>query len=208
MTGWDVSRHPEWDMMYRAGLTVREIADHCRRDPRTVHRHVQIRETYEPGFHSEHLANLHLRSPDRPRTRWRQKLAKVEEFVNLNGRLPEYSNASDESSLYRWLSCQRRKLERNELSNQKIVLLNSLPCWNEPKWQIELDLRWENRLQDLELFVTTHKRMPRYKNYLNESERQVGVWLHSQHQKRSNGTLNPIRLSLLDQRVPGWHSKY
>lgn len=41
MVGWDVSRHPEWDMMFTAGLTAREIADRCKQNIATVHLHLK-----------------------------------------------------------------------------------------------------------------------------------------------------------------------
>lgn len=61
MVGWDVSRHPEWDMMYAAGLTVREIADRCHQNCSTIHLHFRVREKYEPGFHARHEAALKAR---------------------------------------------------------------------------------------------------------------------------------------------------
>lgn len=61
-----MSRHPEWDMMYAAGLTVREIADHCHCNVATIHLHLQVREKYTPGLHTTHAAALARRDPDPP----------------------------------------------------------------------------------------------------------------------------------------------
>lgn len=61
MAGWEVSRHPEWDMMYAAGLTVREIADRCHQNVATIHAHFQSRERYEPGTRAKHEAALEAR---------------------------------------------------------------------------------------------------------------------------------------------------
>lgn len=40
--------------MYRAGLTVREIADRCQQNVATVHLHLRVREKYQPGLHAAH----------------------------------------------------------------------------------------------------------------------------------------------------------
>lgn len=66
MAGWEVSRHPEWDMMYAAGLTAREIADRCHQNVATIHAHFQSRERYEPGTRATHEAALAARGADRP----------------------------------------------------------------------------------------------------------------------------------------------
>ena len=68
LAGWEVSGHPEWEMMYAAGLTVREIADRCRQKRNTVHLHLHVREQYQPGLRATHEAALAARDSDSPTT--------------------------------------------------------------------------------------------------------------------------------------------
>lgn len=108
MVGWEVSRHPEWDMMYTAGLTVREICDLCHQVPATVHLHVRVREKYEPGYQAKHEAALNERGPSRPTTQWRRRLAELADFYAANGRLPTTTGDHAECSLHRLFTPLRR----------------------------------------------------------------------------------------------------
>jgi len=185
MVGWDVSRHPEWDMMYKAGLTVREIADRCHQNVATVHLHLQVREKYQPGLRAAHESALNDRDPDRPSTKWRKCLEEVIHFQLDHGRLP-----------------------RNEGGSQaKEVLLDSLTNWSIDTHQQELDDRWRQKLLDLEDFVYEFGTMPRYKNFSTEREHTLGVWLHNQHQRRAEQKLDEWRLEAINVAIPGWTSR-
>lgn len=195
-------------MMYRAGLTVREIADNCGYDVRTVNRHVRVREKYEPDFYTAHLNAFEKREKGRPSTRWKHIYIDLQVFWNENQRLPSYGGNNDESRLHRWLSEQRRLNERGNLSSSKTKLLNEIPGWTLSTRASELDARWQANFEAFVLFVQDYGRFPRYKNFSSERERALGVWLHSQHQRRSNGVLRSDRSRALDNAVPGWKSLY
>ena len=120
MAGWDVSRHPEWDMMYAAGLTVREIADRCHQKRNTVHLHLQVRERHEPGTRARHETALAARDPDRPTTGWRRRLKEAHDFLSAHGMLPRNdADTQIERSLHTWIARQRRAYHRGELSPPK-----------------------------------------------------------------------------------------
>ena len=207
MAGWEKSRHPEWEMMYAAGLTVREIADRCHHQRNTVHRHLQVREHYQPGLRATHEAALAARNPERPSSRWRRRHQEAQDFLATHGRLPHHNGDTVEKSLHTWISEQRRAYHRGKLSPPKIALLSSLPGWDAPTRQQELDQHWHTRLTQLKDYTATTGQLPRYKNHQTAHEHALGIWLHTQHQKRSNNTLQPRRLQALNAALPGWRSR-
>lgn len=207
MTGWEVSRHPEWDMMYKAGLTVREIADRCHQNVATVHSHLKVREKYQPGLRASHEAALRDREPDRPSTKWRKCLEEVLRFQSTYGRLPMSGGDSHEQRMFRWIATQRRAFNQGRMSKAKEALLDSLPGWSIDTHQQELDERWRVKLLDLQDYVSEFGTMPRYKNFASKREHTLGVWLHNQHQRRTEQKLQKWRLEALNVAIPGWTSK-
>lgn len=100
MARWDVSRHPEWDMMYAAGLIIREISRWWHQSYSTVHLHLQVREKYSPGLRARHEAALGERGPIIPSTKWRNKLAATVDFYRSNSRLRAASVKPVEQSMF------------------------------------------------------------------------------------------------------------
>ena len=206
LMGWEVSRHPEWEMMCAAGLTVREIADRCRQKRNTVHLHLHVREQYQPGLRATHEAAFAARDPKSPSTEWRRRLTEAQDFLDLHGRLPHHDGDTVEQSLHTWISEQRRAHQHGNLSTPKIVLLGSLPGWDTSHRQQELDQQWLSRLTQFKDYVAATGQFPRYKNYDTGHEHTLGVWLHVQHQKRTENTLQPWRLQALNEAFPCWRS--
>jgi len=207
MAGWEVSRHPEWDMMYAAGLTVREISDLCHWHCATIHRHFQIRERYAPGTRAKHETALAARGVDRPTVSWRKLLAEVLAFQTIHGRLPHHDGDDTERRLHRWVLDQGRAYRNSEMSASKIILLDGLIGWSIDTRQQERDEVWRTKLASLIEFTATYERTPRYQNHSSETERVLGVWLHVQHQKRAEGTLLPWRLKIMDEAFIHWQSR-
>jgi len=206
MADWGVSRHPEWDMMYAAGLTVREIATWCHQHDNTVRLHLQVREGYWPGFRAAHEEALAARGPDRPTTGWRRRHSEAAAFVAEHGRLPDPGTCG-ERSLAAWITVQRLAYLRGELGARKIILMGELTGWNLSPHQARLDENWRQRFAELIDFVATNGRVPRWRNHQSEHERVLGVWLHKQHQARSEGTIPRWRHEALDAALPGWKSR-
>lgn len=207
MVGWEVSRHPEWDSMYLAGLTAREIADRCHQGVATIHRHVQMREKYEPGYEAQHAAALKSRDPKRPSTAWRRRLSEALDFQAAHGRLPKWDGDPEERVLFTWIATQRRLLEKGSLPVSKIFLMEDLADWDLRAHRRQLDERWRKRLSELIAYVSIEGQWPRYMRYSSEAERILGVWLHGQHQRRAEGTLQPWRLQELDKAFTSWRSR-
>lgn len=206
MASWDVSRHPEWDAMYAAGLTVREIAEWCHANVATVHLHLRVREKYSPGVHEIHAAALARRDPNRPSTSWRKRLAEVLDFQEAHHRLPDSRAEDAEASLARWVALQRNAYRQGRMSAVKVILLDDLRGWELDAPRQRRDDHWRKMLEAVSAFVASTGRMPRYKTYDSEDERLLGMWLHRQHQGHSEGSLKQWRLTALDDALPGWHS--
>lgn len=206
MAGWEISRHPEWDLMYIAGLTAREISDLCGWSLSTVHFHLRQREKYQPGIQSKHVVALIARHPDRPRPRWRKQMTLIKEFTATSGRLPEASAEPDERRLHTWLVSQRRSYRGGEMSPGKKYLLDSLGDWQSTTRKEVLERHWLERLQMVADFYSQTGRFPRYRSYTTELEHTLGVWLHIQHQSRSQKKLSIDRHQKIDAALPGWKS--
>ncbi|MGP5703785.1 helicase associated domain-containing protein [Glutamicibacter arilaitensis] len=192
---------------FTAGLTAREISDRCKQNIATVHLHLKNREKYDPEFFAKHTAALEARGPHRITTKWRKRLNEAQEYYATHGRLPRRTGNPEEHSLAEWVAEQRRLFERNELPQAKIVLLYPLPGWNINAQTQEREIRWRNRLSLLVDFVNTEHRMPRYRTYATEEEHLLGVWLHNQHQRRSESRLELWKLKALNEAVLDWRSR-
>ena len=204
MTSWNISRHPEWDQLLLAGITVREIAELCHRGSATIHYHLRRREHYEPGFRAKHEAAVATRNNNRPSSTWRRQANELAAFHAEHTRLPRSTGDRAERSLHHWLTVQRKELQSGQLPAAKIMLLQDVPDWHIDPRQRELDERWSERFEALREFVAESGQFPRYRTYTSEKERSSGVWLHNQHQRRAEGKLAAWRHDALDDEFAGW----
>lgn len=207
MVGWNVSRHPEWDMMFIAGLTAREIADRCKQNIATVHLHLKNREKYDREFYNKHVEALEARGPNRVSTQWRRRMREAQDFYLTHGRLPLRDGESSEHSLAVWIAEQRRLSERNEMPRAKLSLLERLPGWKTNARMQDREMRWRKKLVLFIDFVAIQQRMPRYRTSVTPEEHALGVWLHNQHQRRTENRLELWKLEALNKEVPGWRSR-
>lgn len=206
MSRWETSLHPSWDRMYAAGMTVQEIADFTGRARSTVHRHLQVRETYSTDLRVVHEAALAARDPGWPNTNWRHNYKSVQDFHAQHGRLPQTGGRSSDAKLAQWIGRQRSLHRVGKLPALKVILMDVLPGWHVSPKQLTADAHWFERLDLLQAFVAERGRLPRYKRHTTERERVLGVWLHAQHQARAEGRLLSWREVELDTALPGWHS--
>lgn len=200
------SLHPSWDRMYMSGMTVREIADYTGQPRSTVHRHLQVREALVMDLRAVHDAAREARGPDWPSTRWQHTYKATQDFFAAHGRLP-FDTDSVERPLALWLRMQHNRHRAGTLPAVQVVLMDMITGWDvQLPGPTSLDGLWRERLAELVSFVEESGYMPHYKRHSSEGERVLGVWLHTQHQRRSEGRLLPWRLEALDDAVPGWRS--
>lgn len=207
MSGWETSRHPEWDLMYAAGLTVREIAEHCHAPRSTVQRHFQVWEEREPGQRAAHEAALAVRLKHDAARLWLQQLQVAQDFIDTTRRHPLSDSRRHEQAIYQWLSQQRKAHLEGRLTASQMQALDWLGDWKTPPRQQVLDEQWKSRVRELVAFVDRTGECPRYRKFATEREHTLGVWLHIQTQRRARKQLLPWRERDLDDAVPGWHSR-
>lgn len=203
----DGGLHPEWDLMYSQGLTVRRIAELCGAVKGTVDRHIRIQKQLDPNLQANHEKNVPPVT-SRPLTAlWLANLESMKHFREQHGRYPTSKNPDHEARrLARWLTDQRARLKAGTLSNQKQEHMAVLPDW-EASQRPRIDAeRWQQRLDQLIIFMAEHQRWPRHRNFDSENQRVLGVWLHSRRQEASRRTLPKNREAALDEAVPGWNT--
>lgn len=193
--------------MYAAGLTVREIAEHCHAPRSTVQRHLQVREGMEPGTRATHEEAYALRPQNGTDELWLKHLQATREFIEATGRQPQTQSHRLEQTLHRWLTQQRKARREGALTPSQVQALDWLGNWKTPPRQKTLDEQWQARLRELVSFVEGTGRLPRYRKYSTNLEHTLGVWLHAQTQRHAEGRLIPWREEQLNQAVAGWHSR-
>lgn len=197
------SLHPEWDLMYRKGLSVSKIASLCGAVKGTVDRHIRLRKQADSSLQEDHENN---RPAPKPRPSWYVTLEAVAFFHAQHGVYPTPSADPEVDRLARWLTAQRAALRAQALTQAKHEALRVLPQWSEPQ-RPRLDAeRWDRRLMELQMFKETHGRWPQWKRPGDEHERLLGVWLHARRQEASSLGLSNEHKIRLDRDVPGWNT--
>jgi hypothetical protein len=201
------SRHPEWDLMYRKGLTVGRIADLCGAVKKTVGRHLRVQRAKHPDMQAEHESNRRPAKPRPLRSSWQVSIEALVNLLDAEGRYPTSSDpAPERRRLGYWLAVQRRAHRDGTLSEAKLEALKALPGWERDQRK-ELDAkRWQTRLAELREFREHNNRWPRFRNAGSEAERTLGVWLHGQRQLALQGHLPSGKADALEDVVPGWNT--
>lgn len=135
--------------MYTSGMTVQEISDYTGRARSTIHRHLQVRDAAGAGLRADHDAARLALGPDWPTTPWQHMYKAAQEFYKLNGRLPAASDGENEQKIATWLHTQRIMHRSGDLPAIKVTLMDMIPDWEGTTWQMTLDDRWRQRLDEL-----------------------------------------------------------
>jgi len=200
------SLHPEWDLMYRKGLTVARIADLCSVLRQTVGGHIRAQRALYPDIEMEHLANRPVAR--RPTVQWLETLDAVSRFCSERGRFPTSTDPdAGVCRLARWLQDQRSRLRRGVLRpEQRRRLDGALPGWADNQQARLGAARRQERIAQLQAFRDREGRWPHYEGPVDEAERVLGVWLHGQRQAFGAGRLTAEQLEQLDAAALGWNA--
>lgn len=195
----------EWVLMYRLGLSRKRIAELVRVHPAVVGYHLVIARRRDPQLEAEHQAAAGARTGPSPRS-----LARMEEviaWITVEGGLPRgHSENRDERSMARWLSDRRREAAEGTLDPAYRDGLARVPAWAGNHRAAADESRWHDRLAELVAFRQEGYDWPRHHDYDSEREHTLGVWIHAQRYKRRRGDLDPVKVKLLDDTVPGWQT--
>lgn len=121
---------------------------------------------------------------------WIQNYECLKEY----GKMPAYKK-SENSPLYYWCKKQRKLFDTDELSEDRINLLEKLSFW---RW-IANDSLWEKRFNQLRQFVEKNNRLP----IKTEKGTRIGEWVNQQRYKYKNGKLGDYRIKKLNS-IPKW----
>lgn len=130
----------------------------------------------------------------RPPAEWTRRYDEVRRLARSQRRLPTRGSTAD-SALVAWVSNQRRAWN---LSAEQQRLLSELPGWS---WTPHEE-RWEERAEDLRMFIATYGRAPRARA-VHVRERSLAHWHSRQRVAQQNGELDPHRAVLLSYATRG-----
>lgn len=189
--------------MYRLGLSRKRIAELVRAEPASVGYHLVIARRRDPGLEAAHLAAARTGTSPSP-----SALARMEQIIywmTAEHRFPrDRSDDMGERSMARWLSDRRREAAESILHPAFRDGLARIPGWEGNPRAAADDARWHDRLAQLADFRAEGNDWPRHHHYASDREHTLGVWIHAQRQKHRLGELEPTKIKLLDEAVPGW----
>ncbi|MGO4806549.1 helicase associated domain-containing protein [Arthrobacter sp. 2MCAF15] len=195
----------EWVLMFRLGLSRKRIAELVRVHPAVVGYHLVIARRRDLELEAAHQAAAGAITGRSPRS-----LARMEEviaWIAAESRLPRgHSENRGERSMARWLSERRREAAEGTLDPAYRDGLARVPEWADNHRAAADEARWHHRLAQLVDFRHEGHDWPRHHDYDSEREHTLGVWIHQQRYKRRRGDLDPARIRLLDESVPGWQA--
>lgn len=196
--------------MYRQGLTPQRIANLCGVPLSRVNRALgwsKRRDPYLVSQHADHSGPGMQKISPSVSARWRARHDELLRFIGSTGRMP-FTKVPDpvEASLGRWLARQRYALLSGKLDDERERRLDEAGSWKQSARSQRDTAGWQDCLNDLAAFMITSDRLPSYRNYTDEAERRLGVWLHAQRQRAVNGNMPDQMLAALDEAVPGWNT--
>lgn len=196
--------------MFRMGLTPKQIAKACDVPSSKVSRVLGWTKRRDPHLAEEHAANA--RDGDKKSTapvsvQWAARFEELLRFTSASGRLP-YTNVADpvEASLGRWLARQRYALSKSALDLERQRRLDAVADWRQPARSQRDKARWDNHLVDVVEYASESERLPSYRNYADDRERQLGTWLHAQRQQAFAGKMADQKRAVIDTALPGWYT--
>jgi hypothetical protein len=128
---------------------------------------------------------------------WMEKYEKVLAFETQNQHPPRgHSYNAEEAQLARWASTQCRKLKGNKLSDEKKLILKTLPFSVSVR-----DAKWKTTYDALRAYIDKFHVLPRGSETYNGAA--VAVFIHYQRDAKKRGTMRPEREKLLNA-LPGW----
>ena len=110
------------------------------------------------------------------------------------GRLPN----TKETKLHDWVRHRKQEYKNNELSDERIEMLEELEFW---EWYTDFEEIWLDYYKLLEEYVKNNHKIPiRYVEY---SGKLLGDWVSEQRKRYKKGKLITNRILLLEK-IPYW----
>jgi hypothetical protein len=197
----------EWVLMYRLGLSRARIAGLVGAEPAAVGYHLAIARRQDPGLETEHQAAASAAAVPSPSAADLVRMDEVIGWVTAHCRFPVGRAADrDERSMARWLTRRRRDAAHGALDPAYRDGLARIPGWLENPKEVADAARWHDRLAQLAAYRQEGNDWPRHQGPGSKHEHTLGVWIHTQRYTCRRGSLDPVKVRLLDDMVPGWQT--
>ncbi|WP_411375752.1 helicase associated domain-containing protein [Arthrobacter sp. MPF02] len=110
-----------------------------------------------------------------------------------------------ERTLAAWLHRRRQEAAQGTLSPVYAEALDVIPGWSRPSTkQTDDEARWNRRLAEVSAYRVAGHDWPRHNKTSDQTERVLGVWLHTQRIDYRAGKLTAARKNQLNEMIPGW----
>ena len=198
----------EWVLMYRSGLSRARIAALVRAEPATIGYHLVIARRHDPGPGGRTPGRRRHRTGPRPLPRGSGPHGRDHRLDHGPRQVPENQGHRGRVNApsHAWLSRRRREATDNTLHPAYSTGLARVPGWADNRRAAADEARWHQRLAQLVAFRAEGHDWPRHHDYASEREHTLGVWIHTQRSTHRAGDLDPVKLTLLDDAVPGWQT--
>lgn len=202
----DAAPRPDWVLLYRAGLSRKQISELTGAPLSTVSYHLTSAKAADPALKAAHAAaaGKSTTAPSRPGL---QRMDQVIAMVQATGRYPSpTADAAWERKLAAWLRRRRRDANMGILDPVVGEGLAVLPDWRCRPGHLEREALWQDRLSTLIAYRAAGHEWPRRKRAETGAERELGEWLNAQRFKLGRGTLSTEKAAALDTTLPGWRA--
>ncbi|MEW1810476.1 helicase associated domain-containing protein [Pseudarthrobacter phenanthrenivorans] len=193
----------EWVLMYRRGIPTAKIAAGAGVAETTVRYHLAIAARQEPDVRAEHKAALPV-ARQRLTAAGRRNLDDIITFYQAEGRLPA-RRSPREKAMAAWLHRRRQEAAQGTLSPVYAKALDVIPGWSRrSRKQADDEARWKRRLAEVSAYRAGNHDWPRHNKTNDQTERVLGVWLHTQRIDYRAGKLTAAKETRLNEVIPGW----
>lgn len=133
-----------------------------------------------------------------------EMVGKVTKFAETCGRLPTQGGKAekDEKNMGSWVTRQRQKMKKGQLSKARVEMLEKIPHW---EWETHRTEEFSEGLELFTRFVERHGQLPKH-NAMSEGEKACYKFKKKQCEYKKKGKLSPGKVKQLDS-IPWWNWK-
>ena len=132
-------------------------------------------------------------------SQWYTNYHLLKNFEKKTGGLPSRSYISDCGiKIGNWIGTQRDTYKKNNLSKERINLLEKIPGWY---WKHNFDEEWENKYSILKKLYEEGIKISA--KYITKEGIHIGNWQDKQRQDYKKKKISQYRIELLEK-IPGW----
>jgi hypothetical protein len=115
--------------------------------------------------------------------------------IRANEKKEKHSAAAKKA----WKTIRANKKASQSNTEDRIKLLETLPNW---KWDIDLDLKWNEKFKAVKTFVQKNNKYPNNPSK-DKEEKNLGNWIANQKTFKKQGKITEDRIKMLEA-LPNW----